>query len=81
MFLELTTSPVDGAYGQGSVFKPTPTAKRRDLHQRPRLHRRPGGNALGGLVMDGNGNIFGTTCLGDLQSCGCCGVAFETSSN
>lgn len=38
-----------------------------------------GGNPFGGLVMDSHGNIFGTTYLGGLQSCGFCGVVFEIS--
>ncbi len=68
----------DGLYGAGNVFKLTPTSNGwvyTDLHDF--TGGADGGNAFGGLSMDSEGNIFGTTYMGGLQSCGYCGVVFE----
>lgn len=72
----------DGAYGNGNVFRLTPNGSGwtyTSLHDF--TGGADGGNAFGGLVMDSHGNIFGTTYLGGLQSCGFCGVVFEISPN
>jgi len=68
----------DGLYGQGVVFKLTPTNggwTYTSLHDF--TGGSDGGNALGGLAMDSNGNIYGTTYMGGLPGCGYCGVVFE----
>ena len=68
----------DGLYGEGVVFKLTPTNGGwiyTDLHDF--TGGSDGGNAEGGLVLDSNGNLFGTTYQGGLQSCAFCGVVFE----
>jgi uncharacterized repeat protein (TIGR03803 family) len=68
----------DGLYGQGSVFKLSPGNggwTYTSLHDF--TGGADGGNALGGLTMDSNGNLYGTTYMGGLASCGYCGVVFE----
>ena len=68
----------DGLYGQGAVFKLTPANggwTYTSLHDF--TGGADGGNAEGGLVMDSNGNLYGTTYQGGLSSCGYCGVVFE----
>ncbi len=68
----------DGLYGQGNAFKLTPTESGwtyTSLHDF--TGGSDGGNALGGLAMDSNGNLYGTTYMGGLASCGYCGVVFE----
>ena len=67
----------DGAYGQGNIFKLTPTSNGwvyTSLHDF--TGGADGGSPEGGLVMDSNGNIYGTTAGGGQQSCEC-GVVFE----
>ena len=67
-----------GAYGNGNVFKLRPTSNGwiyTSIHDF--TGGADGGNAEGGLVMDSNGNLYGTTYMGGLQSCGFCGVVFE----
>ena len=76
-----------GAYGKGSVFKLSPGGGGWTLTT---LHDFTGGsdgaNPEGGLVMDANGNLFGTTFAGGKVSSNCqgtqytCGVVFEISS-
>ncbi len=70
-----------GAYGQGNVFKLTPSDggwTYTDLHDF--TGQSDGGQPYGNLVLDANGNIYGTTyaggnfeCQGDFG----CGVVFE----
>ena len=71
-----------GAFGQGNVFKLTPSGSGwtyTSLHDF--TGGADGGSASGGLAMDSHGNIFGTTYEGGLQSCGFCGVVFEITPN
>jgi hypothetical protein len=70
-----------GAYGQGNVFKLTPSNggwTYTDLYDF--TGHDDGGQPYGSLVLDANGNIYGTTyaggnfeCQGDFG----CGVVFE----
>jgi uncharacterized repeat protein (TIGR03803 family) len=64
----------DGRYGDGNIFKVAPTSNGwvyTSLHDF--TNGSDGGNADGGLMMDSNGNIFGTTYNGGLNY----GVVFE----
>jgi uncharacterized repeat protein (TIGR03803 family) len=64
----------DGLYGQGAVFKLTPTAEGwtyTSLHDF--TGGADGGNAEGNLVMDSAGNLYGTTYEGGTGA----GVVFE----
>jgi uncharacterized repeat protein (TIGR03803 family) len=67
----------NGAFGQGVVFKLTPTSNGWIYTS---LHDFTGGtdgaNAEGGLIMDSNGTLYGTTYDGGSSSCAC-GVVFE----
>jgi uncharacterized repeat protein (TIGR03803 family) len=68
----------DGRYGRGVVFKLTPTNNGwiyTSLHDF--TGGSDGGNAEGGLAIDGEGNIYGTTYQGGLQSCAYCGVVYK----
>lgn len=75
------TTLTDGAYGNGSVFKLTPSNGGwiyTDLHDF--TDHADGGQPYGTLVLDANGNIYGTAfsggnfeCQGDFG----CGVVFE----
>jgi uncharacterized repeat protein (TIGR03803 family) len=74
------TSVFDGAYDYGSVFKLTPHYggwTYTDLHDFTRGS--DGGYPYGGLVLDANGNLYGTTPVGgNPNDCvGGCGVVFE----
>lgn len=67
----------DGAYDQGNVFKLTPTGNGwtyTSLHDF--TDGSDGSNALGGLTMDSNGVLYGTTYDGGSSECAC-GVVFE----
>jgi uncharacterized repeat protein (TIGR03803 family) len=67
----------DGAHGQGNVFKLSPTSNGwiytniHDFTDGP-----DGGNANGGLAIDNNGVIYGTTYDGGSDNC-LCGVVFQ----
>ena len=64
-------------YGQGNVFRLTPTSNGREytsLHDF--TNGNDGSNALGALNIDGNGIIYGTTYDGGSSDCAC-GVVFE----
>jgi len=82
------TNYVNGAYNLGSVFKLTPSAGGWTYTS---LHDFTGGSdgayPEGSLVMDANGNLYGTTIAGGTTSANCdvdasyqCGVVFEISS-
>lgn len=69
----------DGAYGQGNVFKLSPTnhgwtyASVHDFTGSP-----DGANASGGLAIDSDGVIYGTTYEGGSDRC-LCGVVYEVT--
>jgi uncharacterized repeat protein (TIGR03803 family) len=70
-----------GAYGLGSVFKLTPSGGGwlyTDLHDFTGYDEN-GAIPIGGLALDANGNIYGTTTIGgNLNDCYTgCGVVFE----
>jgi uncharacterized repeat protein (TIGR03803 family) len=67
----------NGAYGQGVVFKLTPTDHGwvyTDLHDF--TGGSDGANALGPMIADSNGTLYGTTYDGGSSNCAC-GVIFE----
>ena len=70
----------DGAYGNGSVFKLTPNNgvwTYTDLHD---FSGSDGAGPNGGVTLDTNGNVYGTTVLGGIEGCGTgsgCGVVWE----
>jgi uncharacterized repeat protein (TIGR03803 family) len=68
----------DGVYGEGSVFKLAPSNggwSFTDLHDFTGL--KDGSNPFGGVILDANGNVYGTTVYGGgLQGCDC-GVVWE----
>jgi uncharacterized repeat protein (TIGR03803 family) len=69
----------DGAYGQGNVFKLTPTNNGwvfTTLHDF--TGAADGSNALGALTIDSNGVVYGTTYDGGAADCAC-GVVFEVT--
>ncbi len=73
----------DGAFGAGSVFKLTPTSgvwAYTDLHDFNRAQINDGNNPNGGVSLDANGNLYGTTVYGGAW-CGpqgaTCGVVWE----
>jgi len=76
------TTYADGAYGKGSVFKLTPGNSGWTFTS---LYDFTGGsdgaNPIDGLVMDVNGNLYGTTWQGGSTASSCynyqCGVVFE----
>ena len=72
-------SVFNGLYNQGVVFELTPTNGGWIYTS---IHDFTGGSdgawPEGGLAIDSNGNIFGTTYQGGLQTCsGGCGVVYE----
>jgi len=74
------TTRGDGVYGFGSVFKLTPSS---GTWIYTSLHDFTGGtdgaNPYGGVILDPNGNFYGTTAAGgNLSACsGGCGVVFK----
>ena len=72
-----------GTAGFGSVFKLTPGAEGwtyTDLHDFGDPHLNDGFTPLGGVVLDGNGNLYGTTSEGGNFNPSCgegCGVVWE----
>ena len=76
------TTYSDGAYGYGSVFELTPSGGYTSLYDF--TGGSDGANPMGGVVMDANGNLFGTTYAGGNTESHCdpqfgnqCGVVFE----
>ena len=73
------TTWAGGMYGAGTVFKLTPTGDESILHSFS--GQADGGSPMDGLVMDGQGNLYGTTLLGGNTQCprhsGGCGVVFK----
>lgn len=75
------TTYADGAFGDGSVFKLTKDNGSwtfTDLHDF--TNGNDGGNPIGGVTLDANGNLYGTTSGGGSphQDCnGTCGVVWE----
>jgi len=70
-------SVINGLYGEGVVFKLTPSNGGwiyTDLHDF--TNGTDGAWPEGGLAMDSNGNIYGTTYLGGSPECQC-GVVYE----
>ena len=68
----------NGLYGQGVVFRLTPTSNGwvyTDLHDF--TEGDDGGNALGALAIDNNGTLYGTTYEGGVNGCVGCGVVYE----
>ncbi len=68
----------DGAYGQGNVFKLTPTGNGwtfTSLHDF--TNGSDGSNAMGTPIIDSNGVLYGTTYDGGAPVCGGCGVVYE----
>ena len=70
----------DGYYGNGTVFKLSPTSS----HWRETILYKFSGGSDGkypssGLIRDNAGNFYGTTLEGGSSSCGC-GVVFEVDS-
>jgi len=74
------TAANGGPYGGGMVFKLDTTGKATVLHK---FKRSPDGyNPVAPLVMDADGNLYGTTTSGGNSSCrptNGCGVVFEVS--
>jgi uncharacterized repeat protein (TIGR03803 family) len=74
------TTWADGAYGNGSVFKLTASSGGWNYTS---LHDFTGGSdgeaPPGGVVLDANGNLYGTTAYGGANGCGYsgCGVVWE----
>jgi hypothetical protein len=67
-------TPLQDGNGLGSVFKLTPsngTWTETDLYD---FSGSDGANPMGGVTLDSNGNLFGTTAYGGAYSCG---VAYE----
>jgi uncharacterized repeat protein (TIGR03803 family) len=74
-------SVFNGLYNKGVVFKLTPTNGSwmyTDIHDF--TGGADGGSPEGGLAIDSNGNIYGTTYDGGLASCNYCGVVYEITS-
>lgn len=73
------TTNLDGAHGYGSVFKLTRNNGNwtyTDLHDF--TNGADGGNPFGGVSLDANGNLYGTTSAGGGGTCyGGCGVVWE----
>jgi uncharacterized repeat protein (TIGR03803 family) len=72
------TTFLGGAYRAGTVFKMSPIGEFRVLHHFAPLQG-DGGNPAGNLMMDEDGNLFGTTQEGggDHFCYGSCGTVFE----
>lgn len=76
------TTEFGGASNEGTVFKLTPKAggnwTEKILHSFA-FNNSPGSFEINGLIMDGGGNLYGTTLRGGRGSCfhGGCGTVFE----
>lgn len=72
-----------GAYGYGTVFKLTPSGEETVLYN---FAGAPDGAApYGGLIMDGQGNLYGTTYGGGVSNINCydsgCGTIFQLTAS
>jgi uncharacterized repeat protein (TIGR03803 family) len=72
------TTSSGGAAGGGTVFKLSPGGDESVLHDFLGSAAGDGWEPLGGLTMDDEGNLYGTTESGGSASCGC-GVVFKIS--
>ena len=76
------TTEYGGASGSGIVFKIDPAGNETILHSFAWYNGVDGGIPIGGLVLDAEGNVYGTTSLGGsptaCQTFGC-GIVFELS--
>ena len=78
------TTDEGGANGTGIVFKLTPDGngqwKETIIHTFAKFQ---GTNSVSGLILDGSGNLYGTTALGEGTGCGNsgCGAVFELSAS
>ena len=61
--------------GQGTVFKLTPQGEETVLYVF--TGQADGGEPMAGVVMDAQGNLYGTTYYGGSAACGSCGVVFK----
>ena len=69
-----------GAYRQGDVFKRSPGVNGWSLTDLHDFNRKDGSGPTASIILDANGNIYGTTTEGgDLSVCPIigCGVVFE----
>ena len=68
-----------GAYGKGTVFEVTPAGIETVLYSFCSKSGCPDGAApSGGLIMDSEGNLYGTTADGGIRNCsGGCGTVFK----
>ncbi len=73
------TAEVGGANGYGVVFQVTPSGTETTLYAFSGAT--DGGYPYGGLVMDSQGNLYGTTLYGGSTACGAtgCGVVFKVT--
>lgn len=74
------TTSGGGAAGGGTVFKLTPGGDESVLHDFLGSAAGDGWSPIGGLTMDDEGNLYGTTEGGGSASCDC-GVVFKISPN
>lgn len=74
------TTSGGGAYGYGTVFEVTPTGEETVLYSFGQ-NGTDGRSPNGGVVMDGKGNLYGTTEMGGAYSSSCqgygCGTVFK----
>lgn len=63
------TTTTGGAYGQGTVFEVTPAGKKKVLHSFSG-YPDDGSSPLGALVLDAQGNLYGTTMMGGASHVG-----------
>lgn len=74
-------------FGQGVVFKVDPTGKETVLYSFAGVGAGDGGFPLGVLVMDAQGNLYGTTSQGGVTTCAAeegsqsCGTVFKLDTN
>ncbi len=76
------TTVSGGAYGHGTVFKVASSGDQIVLHSFGEGH--DGRSPIGGVVLDGVGDLFGTTNGGGIQKGKCaqgCGTVFEILAN
>ena len=70
------TTQNGGAYGQGTVFKITPSGRYNVLHS---FNGADGSEPDAGLVLGSDGNFYGDTALGGANGSCLCGVLFKIS--
>jgi len=70
-----------GAYWEGTVFKVTPSGEETVLYSFEGGQSGDGGYPLGGLIMDKEGNLYGTTSFGGTSTncAGGCGTVFKVT--